>query len=216
MRNKDKSQHYCFPTPFLFQVQSHFIPDPLSGAAGMGNGRLWSVLNSSFLLLLPPHIFPLLQLGSFPCTAVLQDKPAPAWGPPWAAVWVSPPPWSPHRLLGNPCSRPWTTSSTHFSSDLGVSRAVPHTFPRTLPHPLSSPPGSVLPAFKHVSSEAPQLCPALGRLQNQLEPAGTSPGQPRAPLTETPCSLYCQRLARTPNTYYSSIFVNGSLARITY
>jgi len=59
-----------FPTP---------PPFLLCGAGNMGNEGPWSVHKGSSLLLLPPHAFPLLQRGSFPWAAVLQDKSAPVW-----------------------------------------------------------------------------------------------------------------------------------------
>ena len=127
----------------------------------------------------------------------------PAWGPPWAAVWVSAPPWPPHRLRGNPCSGPWSTSSTHFSSDLGARRAVPHTFA----HAFRSLPGSVLPFLIQVSTEAPPaslLGSAVPGAGAAAEPAGTGPVQHGAaldsPQRARPTAPAASTWAWTPKT----------------
>ena len=116
VRNKDKNTS----SP-LFVPRFDFTPTlptppppPLHPAAqGVGNGGLRSVHNGFSLPFLPPHTIPLLQRGSFPHAAVLnevlqrvstpwaavyQDKPDPAWvlhgpqllsgepAPPWALL----------------------------------------------------------------------------------------------------------------------------------
>ena len=98
VRNKDKTKNTFTPTSSQAQLHS-FIPASSTSPCThtewhRRNGELWSVCNSSSLSLLPPHILPLLQRGSFPWAAVLQelfqhesfpwpsvlqDQPAPAW-----------------------------------------------------------------------------------------------------------------------------------------
>lgn len=99
-----------------------FYPCNASSAAVVGSG----VSNSSSLLLLPSHPFPLLQNGFFCWDAILQDKSTPArahrgmkhryllhHGPL-------------HRLQDNVWSGTWRTASPSFFSHLSVCTVESH------------------------------------------------------------------------------------------
>lgn len=130
MRNKDKFKQPLFPR---FSFTPLFPHTPIN-TEGIGNGGYRSVHNSSCLLLLPPHTFPLLQHWSF------------SWAVPtgssvgWSSfrkhlVW--------HTLAGkyllpfhcgllhglqwNLCSSAWSnTSTSSFPFNLCVPCAVSH------------------------------------------------------------------------------------------
>lgn len=82
----------------------------------------------------------------------------------------------------------------------GARRAVPHSFPDTFPHTFPLLPGRILPFPIHNSTEvqpASLTGLAMPGTGAAAEPSGTSPGQPRPLLTDTPCRPCCA-WAQTP------------------
>jgi len=84
---------------------------PFSGSASLLHSRhpwrvvgerwLWSAHNSSSLPLLPSHTSLLLWHDlSTDCSPFRRCPFAPAWGPPWAAGWISAPSWTSPRAAG--------------------------------------------------------------------------------------------------------------------
>ena len=59
-------------------------------------------------------------------------SPMPAWGPPWAAAWVSAPVWSSPWAAEKSLLQPLEHFLPSFFSLLGVRRVVSHFFPSLL------------------------------------------------------------------------------------
>lgn len=78
-----------FTTPYIpvFPGSTSLLPlswslfPPLWVVQGDREWAFWSVHHPLSLPLLPPHDVPLLQHGSFPWVAVLQEQTAPVWTP---------------------------------------------------------------------------------------------------------------------------------------
>lgn len=87
-KQRQKLKYLSSTTPFvpgpsasLLCSQLLYLHPTVRSAQGIGNRCLWSVHNTSSLLLLPPHNVPPLQRGSIPQAAALQDKPTSVWAP---------------------------------------------------------------------------------------------------------------------------------------
>ena len=115
---------------------------------GDGERGLCSARNSSCLLLLPPHIFPLLQRGSSPWDTVpVRRTCSRAGSSPQATICPKEhppaPPWCLHRLQGYPCTSCLSSCSVpgaHMDFSL-------HFFPHCL--------CSLLPFLEYVFTAAP-------------------------------------------------------------
>lgn len=77
-KHRQKLNHSCFEAQIQSFTLNSSISPPIKWVREIGNGRLWSVHNSSFSLL-SSHNFPLLQCGSFLHVSVSQDKPVPVY-----------------------------------------------------------------------------------------------------------------------------------------
>ena len=173
-----------FLTPLLSSPQPCAVP-------GDGEWGLWSVHNSSSLLLLRPHMSALLQHGCFPWAAVLQDKPAP--------------PWTLQGLQGNFCPSASSNSSPPSSPTLVFAGLFLSLFYFTRHTLLGSVLPSLQPAFSTMAAGLSHALRGVGRGRldpavsslGQLQPLLPSQGLPAAPVNEAwapaPCTTHLTR-----------------------
>lgn len=197
-----------------------------SSAEGWG---LWSVHNSSSLLLYPPHIFPLIQHG--PWAAILQDKPAPVWRPLWAS-WRQPVSlWPFHRLQGEsllwhlntsfPFFSPQDSKGcfSHFSPTLPCCAAFCPFIHRLLPrHHHLWLLGPAMPCSVSIGAVWNGLCPPLGNpgLASWKSPAAPAPAPGHLHLIQWQVLLfwkynaeYCLMIQDVKDLYLFIFFSNS-------
>lgn len=165
-----------FPLPFFptTNLLSSLLPPlPIPGGLGVDeDGQLWSVHSSSYLLLPPPDVFPLLWHG-FPWATVLVKEVCSGIVSPWAVVSVlAPGAPSPPALL-NP--------------------VVSHFF---LPPPL--PVQYFLPFLEHIFPEAPPVLLMGSAMSCSGSTGAMCMGRPWSLLTGVPPAA--DTLPWSPNT----------------
>jgi len=213
------------------QLQS-FIPDcSTSSLQKSQKVEEWSVQSSFSLPLLPPHAFPLLQLGlSTSHSSFRVYLPAPACGPPQAAVWIPSPlcssSWAAETYLflrslttgySEISASPWSSASAAGESLLW--------HPEQPPHPPSSltlmftefflsrfflnsyfcrafwPLLSAFSQRHHHLGWWIQLCPELGLVWSQLELSCPIQGSPWTLLTAATPAVPCDQPLSTYTPY---------------
>lgn len=142
MRNKDKTKTTFLPANF-FPLDATSLPHPwppdfLSHQVMKAKWGMRDCHQSITVPFCCPLLLTLLPCSSMGPLNQLQDKPAPALCPPWAAVWISAPVWALTQateefvpVLGLPVSPfPFSLSMTlQEVKDCWICRIISHAFP---------------------------------------------------------------------------------------
>lgn len=117
MQNKGKLKQHL-PLCSFPQAHGQFTPAPLPTCPP--DVGLWSVHNSSFMLLLPPHTFPLLRCGVVHGLQSFEEyPPASARGPSLTAPYLPVLPWSSPLAEVQISALPWVFPWDHGMAGVG-------------------------------------------------------------------------------------------------